>query len=220
MDSSLFPKPYTQFISDYYKNMPRILPLNTSTAPNLVWFTISSCLDYCNSLKTSLSLLPPFVPNIAAREILFKYKSDHATQNLGQALHRIQSKHWSPCKLLHSLLSFHASSLTSSPTTLPHSLHSSHTWVFAVPWIWQACSASGLCMGCLSVWNALPPDTHIANSLTFFNSAQNVTFSVKSILTTLFKITVCPFEPSHHHPPHSIIFLFLMFIDYCLSTPF
>ena len=75
-------------------------------------------------------------------------------------------------------------------------------------------------MGCLSVWNALPPDTLIANSFTCFNFAQNVTFSVKSILTSLFKMTMCPFKPPHHHPPHSTIFLFLTCLDYFLSIPY
>lgn len=60
----------------------------------------------------------------------------------------------------------------------------------------------------------------IANSFTFFNFAQNITFSVKSILTSLFKMTMCPFKPPHHHPPHSTIFLFLMCLDYCLSIPY
>ena len=75
-------------------------------------------------------------------------------------------------------------------------------------------------MGCLSVWNALPQDTLIANSFTCFNFAQNVTFSVKSILTSLFKMTMCPFKPPHHHPPHSTIFLFLTCLDYFLSIPY
>ena len=75
-------------------------------------------------------------------------------------------------------------------------------------------------MGCLSVWNALPPDTLIANSFTCFNFAQNVTFSVKSILTSLFKMTMCPFKSPHHHPPHSTIFLFLTCLDYFLSIPY
>lgn len=95
MDSSLSPILNTQPINDYFKNIPRIWPLNTSTAPTLFE---PPCLDYCNSLPTSLSLIPPFLPSLpllktGAKEILLKCKSDHVTQSLGPAPHYIQSKH-------------------------------------------------------------------------------------------------------------------------------
>lgn len=134
MDSSLSPILNSQPINDYFKNIPRIWPRITSTAPILFE---PPCLDYCNSLPTSLSFIPPFLPSLpflktGAKEILLKCKSDHVTQSLGPAPYYIQSKHRSPYKALHDLFCFHSSSLTSSPTIPPQSFHSTHTWVFVV----------------------------------------------------------------------------------------
>lgn len=218
MESSLSSTSNTQSITDYFKNMPRIWPVNISTAPNPVWATISTCLDYCNNLQARLSLLPPFLPSLsilnrAAGQVPLEYKSDHITQNLGQAPHYIQSKHWN------SSQSSAGSVLLSQdlPLGLPPRLLSL-TLSIPAP------------LGALlfhkydrhpplraSVWPVLLSRTLFVQTPRYLtpspssNFAQNATFSVKSILTTR-KAPCAPFQPPQHHPPYSIILLVLMFV--------
>lgn len=172
MDSSLFSKPYTQSINDF-KNMPRICH-NTSTA--LTLFDSPSSLAWIHNAiasKTDLSLLQPFLSNTAAREILLKNKSDHATQILGQAPHHIQSKHYEVLTRTYMILPFHLSSLT-SPTALPSlsplQLHLGLCCSINMTGMLCSRALYGLsfCLQCSS------SDTCTANSFTFFNLAQNV----------------------------------------------
>lgn len=86
MDSSLSPILNTQPINDYFKNIPRIWPLNISTAPTLFE---SLCLNYCNSLPTSLSLIPPFLPSLpllktGAKEILLNVSQIMSLKAVGR----------------------------------------------------------------------------------------------------------------------------------------
>lgn len=77
-----------------------------------------------------------------------------------------------------------------------------------------------LCLGTsyelLFCRNALLPGTHLASSLTFLNFAQNITFSVKSILTTLLKITMC-LLPTPTAPSSLLRYLLISHV-YCLLS--
>ena len=88
----------------------------------------------------------------------------------------------------------------------------------------EICSAQVPCVGCSSGW-AFLLSVYLSAQMTTqltpsspSNFAQCVTFSIKSILTTLFKIAVCLLQTPT--PPYFLLHYFLISYVYCLLSAY
>lgn len=189
------------------------------------------CLDCCTSLllgwlqqPPSQSLPYPTLPSslsilkTAAREILSKYvRSCHS--NLGQALVNIQGEHWNSCKAPCASFPFHPS----SPTHLLLPVTPSFPAILGL-----CCSINTiglLCLGtsqgssfCLPCSSCTFPSSWLPHFLQTSLKMPLYQWSLSE--PPGFRSPCAPFKSPLHHSPYSIIFLLLVFIAYCLSTPF
>jgi hypothetical protein len=161
------------------RHIRRYLPL--SVAQTLACSIVGSRLDYCNSVlygapKSSIAKLQR-VQNTLARVVLNKPKYEHSTELL-RSLHWLPIAHRIDYKL--ALLTYKVRH-TSTPVYLNNllserainstvSLRSSSRPLLYIARTRTACGARAFSIAAPTIWNRLPADVQLSNSIACFKS--------------------------------------------------